>query len=1468
MQGDSPLCRPGSDAARAAGAALTLGADGSDAVSAAGQRLRYFGDYELLEEIARGGMGVVWKANQLSLNRRVAVKMILAGVLASPAEVQRFRLEAEAAANLEHPNIVPIYEVSSHDGQHYFSMKLVEGGSLAQWIADWSPLTLPSPPGAGGEGHKVTLAPYGGEGRVRGPMANCQKDCARLMAQIARAIHHAHQRGVLHRDLKPSNILLEFPPSNPPENGKSAICNLQSAIPYVSDFGLAKRVAADGSPTLSGAIVGTPNYMSPEQAQGQRGISTAADVYGLGAILYEILTGRPPFAGATPLETLQQLVDREPQPPRALNPLLDRDLETVCLKCLQKQPAKRYESALALAEDLERWLNGEPIRARPVRPWEHVHKWVRRRPAAAALVAVSLVATASLLALGVLYNARLQEALTQTEAARSEASGKRDEAEENLYMAQMRLVSRASQDGNGALVHDLLEQLQPRQAEDRDRRGWEWHYFKRLHSPEAHVHRLAPEPAGEDAGELQFTTELTADRRRLVVLSRNAADEYRGRLWDLETGQIADVKMPPGTIFGPVLSSDATRVASFSDLRGTPDPLKLGASTTGFLGLAGGLGPWQVLASALALQSESGEDSTGTLQVRDFSTGRPVLTVKGMRPVGLVSSVAFSRDSRRLATAEETADGKGTGIIRIWDLSRGRELCSIPNGPPWYSSPTFSPDGTRLVAVSSNSPLSPQPLTGKVWDLTTGKELRSFPIRDYVLAEFSPDGTRLIVHGYSLGSRDRIVRLIDLKSGRDVLALPEGRWVFSFSSKGNLFAYVDEAGVVNLWDAATEGVVRRFQAQQHDVAGVVFSPDDTLLATGATDGTIKIWDVKTGLVQSTFRKEPGDFELFDFSADGTRLLTTARDGTVHEWSCAAPRILWTKFEAYSQFFLSADGSRAAIVGIDNVLRVVDTETLATVLACNVGNSVPALDAYGRRVVVPFHPNPERFPQPGAAAKGQATALSISESGKQVLYQGEAEISPFRFHEVSRDGRYFVAMRYRDVPKVTKAFDVVRWDLVGNKPPDVLKNAGFEWFAAAGKTLPHLPLALSPDGARLATVLDGKRDGAEPSEATQIILWEMATGRELGRLPVAVSSTVSLSPNFDYLVEGTAGGGIILWDVRTGGRLWSCADRVKYVPSGSLRNEINVKFSDDGKRVAVSDVNKELVNVYEIETGFAHALRGYDVAFHPDGARAATAGRNGMLHVWDLRRDQELCGIKISPVEVQKMAFSRDGARLVLLATDARPVPNGSVAILSLDARPLTPELLAEQKAQDLVRALFARPLLREEVTAALQGNAVIPQDVRRRALSLAQAYPMDAYALSQASWEIVRVPGTDPGRTRQALRWAAEASRLQADDHGVLSTLGAAQCRLGQYAAAVETIRRGQHNWVGSAPWWASQWDEAFLAMAYHQLGRSKDAREALGKARKALDEYKAQNLYVEQLMTWVGEAEAALAEKPGQSKR
>jgi len=358
--------------------------------------------YEILEELGRGGMGVVYRARQIGLNRLVALKMIPTGVGASPEARTRFRTEALAAGRLQHPHIVQIYDIGEHRGQLYFSLELAEGGTLAQKVAG-----QPQP----------------------------AEDAARLVEALARAVYHAHQHGIIHRDLKPANILLASGGCEPPggEGPGGSHPPLAHWIPKISDFGLAKSLEDDSTQTRTGIILGTPSYMAPEQANGtkERAVGPAADIYALGVILYEMLTGHPPFCGRTPLDTLDMVRSREPVAPRRLQLATPRDLETICLQCLAKEPHKRYTSALDLAEDLACFRAGKPIRARPIPALERVWRWCRRNPASVVLLACVALLLGGIAAVSSLAARKLDSARDPVMADQLEA----EQANDALYRA-------------------------------------------------------------------------------------------------------------------------------------------------------------------------------------------------------------------------------------------------------------------------------------------------------------------------------------------------------------------------------------------------------------------------------------------------------------------------------------------------------------------------------------------------------------------------------------------------------------------------------------------------------------------------------------------------------------------------------------------------------------------------------------------------------------------------------------------------------------------------------------------------------------------------------------------------------------------------------------------------------------------------------------------------------------------------
>src|SRR6266511_3154216 len=408
---------------------------------------RAFGDYELLEETARGGMGIVYRARQINLDRIVAVKMLLFGPLSSPEFVKRFRAEASAAASLQHPNIVAIHEVGVHQGQHYFAMDHVEGQSLAKLNA---------------------------ECEVRN--AGWLRRAANYLKTIAEAIHYAHERGILHRDLKPSNVLID--------------ANDQ---PRVTDFGLARRLEGDSELTVTSQVLGSPNYMPPEQAVGRRGkVSRRSDVYSIGAMMYHLLTGRPPFVGEALTDTLEQVLNTEPVSPRLLNPSLPRDLETICLKCLENEPDKRYATTQAVADELGRFLDREPIHARPIIRAERVWRWCRRKPALASFVAATSLLLLAILIGSPIFIYRIDQALNRSEAG--ELMARR-----NQYASDMNLAHQAVNAGDLFRALQLLDRHRPSfgvptsagsasksAGRDPDRlkarlqtdlRGWEWRYL-------------------------------------------------------------------------------------------------------------------------------------------------------------------------------------------------------------------------------------------------------------------------------------------------------------------------------------------------------------------------------------------------------------------------------------------------------------------------------------------------------------------------------------------------------------------------------------------------------------------------------------------------------------------------------------------------------------------------------------------------------------------------------------------------------------------------------------------------------------------------------------------------------------------------------------------------------------------------------------------------------------------------------
>jgi WD40 repeat protein/serine/threonine protein kinase len=723
------------------------------------ERVRYIGDYELIEEIAHGGMGVVYRARQVSLNRQVALKMIRAGELANEKEIARFRAEAEAAANLDHPNIVPIYEVGEHEGRHYFSMKLVEGGALSERIPKFE-IRNPKEVRIQKSEHAETAGPSVSSLGIRHSFDI--RHSAFVISKVARAVHYAHQRGILHRDLKPGNILIDG-----------------QGQPHVTDFGLAKRVEGDSSLTLSGAILGTPSYMAPEQANGERNVTTASDIYSLGAVLYELLTGRPPFQGATALDTLLQVREQEPKPPRALNVQVDRDLDTICLKCVEKGPSRRYHSAEALAEDLERWQMREPIQARPASRLERLQLWYRRKPVIAALSAATVVC-----ALVVMIGSPI--ALWRIATARSHERRERQRAEaaeltyrHKAYASDMNLLQQALDAGNLGRARLLLNRNRPLVGQT-DLRGWEWRHFW-LRCQDDVLFKLGSHSNGVES------LVYSPDSKVL------AAGDFDGtiQLWDVQRRQILTTLHQRGFVTGLSFSPDGKWLAALGSL--ATSELKLWRTDQ-----------WQEPPSVLSTNAGTSlafspdgkllaiSCMDGSFRVWDVATSQVVTNWAATREFDSWghAAVAFSSDGRYFAT------GDVEGRIRIMGLPEWKELAQFTASKDGISALEFSPDSKTLVSGAAFGDS-----TAKVWSV--------------------PDGA---LRGPLVGHAAFV-------------------WALAFSPDGKLLATASADHTIRLWRMDGLQLLRTLRGHEDNVSSVTFTADAQRLVSGGHDGSLLVWEV-------------------------------------------------------------------------------------------------------------------------------------------------------------------------------------------------------------------------------------------------------------------------------------------------------------------------------------------------------------------------------------------------------------------------------------------------------------------------------------------------------------------------------------------------------------------------------------------------------------------------------------------------
>ncbi|HYE30889.1 MAG TPA: protein kinase [Methylomirabilota bacterium] len=718
-----------------------------------------FGNYLLLEEIARGGMGVIYRARDERLQRIVALKMLSTARLPGEVEQRRFRAEVEAIASLDHRNIVPIYEVGEVEGRAFFTMKHYARGNLER---------------------ELRAVP-----RTRAEL----EQGVGILAKVAEAVHHAHQSGILHRDIKPSNILID-------DDGQ----------PVVSDFGLAKVVERGGDLTVSGAILGTPAYCSPEQALGRNALTTATDVYSLGATLHRVLTGHAPFQGDSALEVFRQVTDADPQPVRVLNPCVDEKLQCICLTCLNKNPAQRYPSAAALADDLRRWARREPILARPSPPIEQMANWTRRHPARAALVGFATLSLTIIMAGLLLANARVRRANVTTRL--------------NLYAADMFLAAQALERENFGLARKSLNAHFPNTGAE-DLRGFEWRWLWAATEGDPHE-RLEGFPQAPAA------VALAPDAKTLAIGGQ-------GFLWRWTVGASNGIELlPPGeprwlnpdaaaevlarVAAGPTLPNQAPNPnpspAQISQMVNPerPDTItRLSFSPDG--------------QSVLTSTAREGRASR-VWSIRDGS-------IQFAFPA-MLSDAAFS-PTAAIAAVGTCVSQQETGCVKLYDLQQRKEIWAITNTGGLVA---FSSDGSVLATAGWDRYRH----TGVVsfWSVLEQRLLREFTSpKLWSALALSPDGRLAAVA--EAGAAEITLHSLDGNETEAPLASGARGSALAFSPNGELLASGGSDPSISIWDVKSRGLKRRLRGHTDAVTSLAFFPDGQRLASASRDGSVRIW---------------------------------------------------------------------------------------------------------------------------------------------------------------------------------------------------------------------------------------------------------------------------------------------------------------------------------------------------------------------------------------------------------------------------------------------------------------------------------------------------------------------------------------------------------------------------------------------------------------------------------------------------
>jgi eukaryotic-like serine/threonine-protein kinase len=1105
-----------------------------------GERLK---DYELLQELGRGGVGVVYKARQISLQREVALKMILAGEFAEEVQIKRFHAEAEAAAHLDHPNIVSIYEIGEQDGRHFFTMKLVHGESLVRKIP-----ALQSDPRSG----------------------------VIMLVKIARAVHYAHQRGILHRDLKPANILVD-----------------SQGEPHVTDFGLATRLHSDTALTISGTILGTPAYMSPEQALGQtKQLTTATDIYSLGSILYHLIAGKPPFTGESAIKILRRVVDEEPTPLRQVAPTADPDLETICLKCLEKDPTRRYGSAEALADDLERWLRFEPIQARPGTPWQKSVKWVRRKPIVAALLALLLTAIGLGFA-GVVSQwtraernaAESRQRLTRLNVINGVYLAKEGDLSGALlwYVEALRLDAErnASQDIHRIRIGSILQQT-PQLS-----RVW-------FHDRAVWLAQLSPK---ED---------------RLAMISghdavANRFDPSELRIWDFASGTPLS---PPIFFSGGRPPMYRIRYNVFS-----PDGLKI-----------------------VTIQSEdlSSGEVVSKISILDASSGKPL--VPTLQLEGLATHAEFSPNGQFLVAA-----GK-SGIARIWDLTRNGAIVRDLPHEAWVTIASFSQDNQYVLTGSMDR-------TAKIWDLKSNLAPIVLQHGRYVLdAQFNHAGTQIVTAASDMNGGE--FRVWDARTGQAVCSLdmPQGKvegvlYQASFSPDDTLIAAANFAGTVTIWDAHTGRMVLAPFKHNHGVLTAQFAPDGHRVLSASFDKTARLWTTRSGGAQLAVLNHCSFLLGASFTRDGQQIITASTDGMVRQWRLpteSSSNLTMRHRNEVLHAEFSPDGQLVLTASVDHTARVWDARTGQPVL--------PPLQHQGAVYHATFSPDSQWI----ATASADGTArLWDAKTGRPTGPGLQHSNTVWRVQFDSAGKRVVTASgKFR---RLAAASSTLLRDFSGPQTPQTDQDGEARvWDVQTGQ--PLTPPLVHQDAVVFAAFSPTANAVITTSADRTAQLWQLPEGSKTGpaMMHTGIVFRASFSPDGRWIATVTGGEGRL---IKGAAMLWKAQNASKaerIFEHGDIVYAAN--FSRDGRRLVTASEDGT-ARVWDVESGAPITpplINGSIVLgaeFSPDGRFVLLSSVDGILRVWEAATGELISEMRLHEKRINASVLSPDGRNILSVSDD-------------------------------------------------------------------------------------------------------------------------------------------------------------------------------------------------------------------------